>query len=110
MKIFLNNNWLKLAAIVMLLGALLSSFSTLFVLPYAYYQFMNWVVVGAALLVVWQSYKVGKQFIVWLFALIAVVFNPMAPIYLSAFSWQIADIIVVVFFLTSFFAIRSKKI
>lgn len=109
MKIFLNDNWLKLAAIAMLLGALVSSFSALFTLPYSFYQFMNWAVVGAALMIVWQSYKISKPLPMWLFALVAVVFNPIAPIYLSAFTWQIADIIVIVLFAVSFFLMKEKK-
>jgi hypothetical protein len=109
MKIFLNNNWLKLVAIAMLLGALVSSFSALFTLPFAYYQLMNWAVAGAALMIVWQAYKSRKLCLMWLFALVAVVFNPIGSIYLSAFAWQIADIIVVVLFAVSFFLMKEKK-
>ena len=109
MKTFLNNNWLKLAAIAMLLGALASSFSALFTLPYAYYQLMNWAVAGSALMIVWQAYKSRKLCIMWLFALVAVVFNPITSIYLSAVAWQIADIIVAVLFVISFFLMKEKK-
>jgi FtsH-binding integral membrane protein len=108
MKTFLNDNWLKLVAIVMLLGAIASYFGAWFTRPYAYYQMMNWVVVSAALMAVWQSYKMGKQFPVWLFALVAVVFNPITQIYLSAFTWQVANIVVIVLFLISFFAMRER--
>ena len=109
MKTFLNNNWLKLAAITMLLGALVSSFSALSTLPYAYYQLMNWAVAGAALMIVWQTYKSRNLCLMWFFALIAVVFNPIALIYLNAFAWQIADIIVAVLFAVSFFLIKERK-
>jgi len=109
MKTFLNNNGLKLVAIAMLLGAIVSHFNALFTLPYAYYQFMNWAVAGAALMAVWRSYKISKPLPMWLFALVAVVFNPIASIYLSAFAWQIVDIIVIVLFLISFFAMKEKK-
>jgi len=109
MKTFLNNNWLKLVAIAMLLGALVSYFSALFALPYAYYQLMNWAVVCVALMIVWQTYKSRNLCLMWLFALVAVVFNPVSPIYLNAFAWQIADIIVAVLFLISFFLMKEKK-
>ena len=109
MKTFLNNNWLKIVAIAMLLAALVSHFNVLFVMPSAYYQLMNWAVVGAALMIVWQSYKISKPLPMWLFVLVAVVFNPIAPIYLTKFAWQIADIIVVVLFAVSFFLMKEKK-
>ncbi len=108
MKNFINNSWLKIVAIAMLLGAIASYFSAMFTFPYAFYQFMNWAVAGAALIIVWQSYKMQKSLSMWLFALVAVVFNPIAPIYLGAFAWQIADIVVVVLFLISFFCNERK--
>lgn len=110
MKTWFNGNWLKLAAIILLLGALISSFSKLFSLPFAYYQLMNWAVVGGALMAVWQSYKMNALLPMWLFALVAVIFNPIAPIYLSAFTWQIADMVVIILFAVSFFVMKEKKV
>jgi hypothetical protein len=109
MKTFLNNNGLKLVAIAMLLGALVSSFSALLTLPFVYYQLMNWAVAGGAIMVAWQAYKRSDLYFTWLFALVAVVFNPIAPIHLSAFAWQIADAIVIVLFAVSFFSMKEKK-
>lgn len=102
MKTFFTNHWLKLVAMVMLLGALLT-------FPFVYYQLMNWIVVGAALVTVQQSYQRNNHFFVWLFALVAVVFNPLAPLYLSANVWHIVDITTAVLFLLSFGFITSKK-
>lgn len=109
MKNFLNNNWLKLVAMLMLLSVVASYFSAMFTLPYAFYQFMNWAVVIASIMIVKQSYKMQKSLPMWLFALVAIVFNPIAPIYLSAFAWQIVDIAAVVLFLISLFLMREKK-
>lgn len=80
-----------------------------FSLPYAYYQLMSWVVIGAALVVVWQAYKRNMIWVAWLFALVAVVFNPLAPIYLTANVWRIADVVVALLFVVSFFLIRERE-
>ena len=101
-NIWFNDNWLKLLAIVFLLGTFRN-------FPYAYYQLMNWIVTGAALMTVYQARQQIKIVIMWLFIFIAVVFNPIAPFYLSNYIWQIADIAVVLLFIISFYFIRSPK-
>ena len=103
MKAWLQDNWLKLLAIAMALGALAP------VSYYAYFQLMNWVVVGAALMTAWQAYKQKSLWIVWLFALVAVVFNPLAPLYLQADIWRIADVVVAALFVISFFLVKPKN-
>ena len=102
MKNFFTNHWLKLLAIVMLLGAL-------YTFPFVYYQLMNWVVVGASLVTVQQAYQRNITPLGWLFALVAVVFNPLAPLYLRADVWNIVDIVAAVLFIISFFFIVGKK-
>lgn len=103
MQEWLRDNWLKIVAILFVLGALAP-------VPYfAYYQLMNWVVVGAALMTAWQAYKQNSVWIVWLFVLVAVVFNPVAPLYFRADVWQAADITVAALFVISFFLVKPKS-
>lgn len=102
MKQWLEDNWLKIAAIALALGALKP-------FPFAYFQIMNWVVAGAALLTAWQAHKQKNIFFAWVFVFIAVVFNPLAPIYLRSDIWQIADIAAAALFGISFFALQPKK-
>jgi hypothetical protein len=109
MKSWMEKNGLILLAVVLLLGALASSFSALFTLPFVYYQLMNWAVAGSALMISWQAYKKKDLYFTWLFALVAVIFNPIAPIYLSALAWKIADAIVIALFAASFFLMKEKK-
>ncbi len=109
MKTFINTSGLKIIASIMLTGALISSYSSAFVLSYAYYQLMNWAVTGASMLIVWQAHKANQSLPLWIFATVAVVFNPIASIYLSAFAWQVADITVVLLFLISFFAMKEHR-
>jgi len=110
MKKWLNYNLLKIIALIMLLGAALSSFGTLPILPFTYYQLMNWAVVGASLIIIWQAYQKKLTCLIWIFSVIAVIFNPITPIYLGALTWQISDIIVSILFIVSFFLMKDEEI
>ena len=99
---WLKDNWLKLLAIAFLPG-------TFGNFPYAYNQLTYWIVLGAALMTAYQARQQAKTAFMWLFIFFAVVFNPIAPFQLSRDMWMIADIVVVLLFLISFFLIRTKK-
>ena len=101
-------NWLKLVAVLLLLGAFYVSFAVID-LPYAYYQLMNWIVVGAALVTSKQAGEQDMRFLMWAFLLIAVIFNPVAPLFLRADVWQVADVIVAIYFVLSFVFVRVKQ-
>ncbi len=103
MNAWIRDNWLKVIAIGLALGALAP-------VPYfAYFQLMNWIVVGAALMTVLQAYKQNSLWIVWVFAFVAVIFNPVAPLYFSPDVWRIADITVAALFALSFFLVKPKS-
>jgi hypothetical protein len=78
-------------------------------LPIGYYKFLRWVVCATALYTAFISYNKKEQINigVWLFVLIAILFNPIIPFYLGRQFWQISDIIVSVIFITSTFFIRE---
>lgn len=94
-------NWLSLVAIFAVFGALFNS-----EFPYAYFQIMNWIVVAAAILVALRVHNVA---VMWLFISIAILFNPIAPIFLRADIWQIADVIVIFIFIISLFIKSEDK-
>ena len=98
---WLGVHWLTLVAMVAVTVALVRSD-----LPFAYFQLMNWAVVGAAILV---AMRIHNAFVMWLFIIIAVVFNPLAPLFLRADIWQIADIVVVACFFVSLFLQGVRK-
>ena len=76
-----------------------------------YYNFLRWVVSATALYTAYVSYikKEQMNFGIWLFGLIALLFNPLIPFYLGKGSWQIADVIVGLIFIASTFIIQENK-
>ena len=71
-----------------------------------YYEFLRWVVCATAIYTAFISFaKKEKMNIgVWVFGLIAILFNPVIPFYLSKSSWHTIDIFVaILFFISTFF-------
>jgi hypothetical protein len=101
MNKFINSNWLALVAIAMIAGTF-GSF------PYVFNQLTNWTVAIAALTIALVAKQRGKKIYMWLFIAAAVIFNPVAPIYLTADQWRIADIVAILLFVISMFKVKKQ--
>jgi len=101
-KNWLKNNWFKILAIIFLLGALGRN-------PYSYYQFLRWLILGVGGYSAYLAYNSEKKIWAWIFGLIALLFNPIIPFYLSRATWQSIDIIVAVIFFISLFEKYERK-
>lgn len=101
MNTFIKDNWFKIVAIIILLGALANN-------PYSYYQLLRWVVMIVAGYTAYVAYNNKKNNWAWVFGIMAVLFNPILPFYLSKDNWQLIDIIAAIIFLASIF--NKKKI
>lgn len=66
--------------------------------PYGYYQLLRWVTCGVAVYVAFLAYAWEKKWATYLFGFIAVLFNPLLPIYLSREIWQPIDVICALLF------------
>jgi hypothetical protein len=74
----------SIVAALMLLGALGDW-------PYGYYQLLRFVVCGVSVYVAFVAYAWKRLWATWLFGVLAVLFNPLAPIHLSRDLWQPID-------------------
>lgn len=74
--------------------------------PYGYYILLRWVVTASAIFLVWIAYNLKKTFWLFLMGIIALLFNPIAPIHLDKETWIIIDLIVATIFLVSIFKIK----
>lgn len=71
-------------------------------MPYAYYQFLRWVVCVSA---VWLCVNSAKSKVPWLafvFALVAVFYNPITPFAMKRRSWEVVNVMTLVILLLGF--------
>jgi FtsH-binding integral membrane protein len=78
-------------------------------LAYVYYQLLRWVVCGVAVFIAVLAYRWKRIWAICLFGLVAILFNPLAPIYLTKQIWQPIDLACAVLFITSIFVLREPK-
>jgi len=98
-----KNNWYKI-----LCGALLLWGTTNH--PYAYYQMLRWIVVIAGAYSAYTAYSSKKIFFTYVFAVMALLFNPIIPFYMKKETWQIFDFLAGLIFLASVFInFRNKE-
>ena len=80
-----------IASIVMLLLAILP-------LPYGYYILLKLVVCFTALFLAWFSYKRKRIRWMWVMGFLALIFNPVIPLYFGREFWIFVDLITVLIF------------
>jgi hypothetical protein len=98
-----NKNIAAIISILLLLLAIPTG-----IWPYGYYIFLRWVITAIALFIAWIAYDLKKNFWIWLMIGIAILFNPIAPIYLSKETWQVINFIIAALFLVAIFRIRIE--
>ena len=72
--------------------------------PYGYYTLLRWITCIASILVAFQAFEKNIDWAKVVFIVIAILFNPLAPIYLSRSTWIPLDIITAILFI---FAIKK---
>lgn len=80
--------------------------------PYAYYQVLRWAIAGIAGYSAYIAHQHGKTAWAWVLAITAILYNPIAPIYLDRGTWSIIDLIVALVIFISIFkgqGITEKK-
>lgn len=78
-------------------------------LPYAYYPLLRIIVCIAAGFLVWKEYKLREASLsgfTFAFGAVAIIFNPIAPIYLTKFIWSFLDIVAAVVFVSHWWRCR----
>jgi len=81
------NNLLKITLALLL-------FLCLFNMPYGYYQFVRFAAMGGFLWLGWQANQQGKSNEVFLYVLLALLFQPFIKVALGRTLWNIVDVVV----------------
>lgn len=101
-SIIKKKNIVSIALVIILLLAVLN-------LPYGYYTLLRWVVTAGTIFLIWVAYKLEKRVFVWIMTVIAILFNPIAPIYLAKETWVVIDFIIAITFIVSIFKIKAQN-
>jgi hypothetical protein len=80
-----------------------------FEMPYGYYSFLRIVVTLFCLLLTHYAYMLSKNNTMFLLLCIAILFNPLIPIYLSKDIWRIIDIATAVFLIGIPLIMKGQK-
>jgi len=96
-------NIVSIVSVIMLLLAIPA------IWPYGYYILLRWIVTASALFLIWISYEIRKQLWLILMVMLAILFNPIAPIHLDKEIWVIIDFVAAVLFLISIFGIKPVE-
>jgi hypothetical protein len=94
-------NWFKVVAIMLLFWALADN-------SYNYYQFLRWTILiigGYSACIAYKNEEMGWA---WIFSIMAILFNPIIPFYLTKSAWQTLDLITGFVFLISVFKTKNK--
>ena len=83
--------------------SVISLFGAIAEWPYGYYVFLRWITCIASILVAFQAFEKNIDWAKAIFIIVAILFNPLAPIHLSRSIWIPLDIITAILFI---FAIR----
>ena len=77
--------------------------------PYGYYKLLRFVVCGVNVYGVYFAVKLEKIGWAWTFGIIAILFNPLIPIYFRRGTWQFIDLSVAVLLLLSIFLLKKSQ-
>lgn len=101
MKKYTKGNWFIIIAGIMLLLAIPS------ILPYGYYQILRWVVTGVAVYSAYCANESNNEKWLYIMGAIAILFNPIFPIYLSKETWVVLDLITSIIMFVSISRIKK---
>jgi len=77
--------------------------------PYGFFTLLRLVVFGTTVYLTWLAHKSQRQIWIWTFGFIALVFNPLIPLYLGRDLWMVVDLLVALFLIISIFAFNLPK-
>lgn len=64
-------------------------------LPYGYYSVMHWVVCALCAWLALSSYRAGREEWVWVWGVIAGIYNPIFPVHANREIWSIVNVLTI---------------
>lgn len=76
---------------------------------YGFFTMLRFVVFATTAYVAWMAHGGQKEKWIWIFGLVAVLFNPFFPVHLDRDTWVVIDSIVGAFLLGTVFLLKLDK-
>ena len=77
--------------------------------PYGFYTFLRSVVCATAVWLAFEAYQFRKTPLAWVLALLAILFNPLIPIYMRRMQWRWFDFLALLVLAISVVILRPKR-
>ena len=75
-------------------------------MPYEYYQILRWVVCGVSAYTAFLASEMALNGWMWLFIVIAIMFNPIVPVHMTRDAWAWIDATVALLIIVSIWKVR----
>lgn len=98
----MNIKWLSIITAALLLLAVPSG-----LWPYGYYILLRWIVSISAGILTYKYYEQKIQLWMIVFGIVAILFNPIAPIYLDKELWVMIDLLTAILFMYPLFTVKK---
>ena len=76
--------------------------------PYGYYVLLRWVTCAAAVFTTYQAWAWKRTWAVCLFAPMAILFNPLAPVHMTQEVWRPVDLMAAGVFIVGIFTLADR--
>jgi len=77
--------------------------------PYGYYIVLRFAICGISIYLAFRAREVEKSGWFWLFAITAIVYNPLVRVHLTREIWSVFNVATIVLFACAIFALKSKE-
>lgn len=78
-------------------------------LSYRYYQLLRWAVCGIGAYSAYLAYEQKRKAWMWIFGIIALIFNPMFKFYFDKTTWQGIDVVTGIVYMAGAFKVKLKQ-
>jgi len=99
----MNIKWLCLISGILLLLGIPAGW------PYSYYVLLRWIILISSAIVAFGFFNSKLQAWALIFGAVAILFNPLIPIYMSKQTWIIFDFIGACLFFIAGFSFKQNK-
>jgi len=93
---------IRIVAIIMLIWALTPN-------PYGYYIILRWIVFFISIYCAYKAYTIKNEIWIWIYGLMAGVYNPIISLHLGKSIWQITNVITAIVIMISLFSLKLKN-